>query len=364
MRATASGRVAWLHSIGNSMARIIDVANRAGVSIKTVSRVINDEPHVTDALRERVRQAAREVGYVPSTSARRLRSNRGYAIHMLSHSGRSGYVNAVQFGAVQACQDLGFQFMISLLPDLAGMSREALSGRLESLLKASRPDGVILVPPLSNDVRLNAVLRELKVQIARVGPNDIDDGGVKVQIDERGAARRLTEHLIGFGHRRIAFQRGPEDQNATHERFAGYTDALAAAGLPLDPDLVVPGEFVFASGLEAGDRLLARPDRPTAVFAANDDMAVGMMVAAHRLGLEIPRDVSIVGFDDSEMAERIWPALTTVRQPVTELGAVAARRLIERANKASSGKPAAPVVEPLPYDIVYRDSAGPAPTLD
>lgn len=341
------------------MAKMIDVAKRAGVSIKTVSRVMNNEPHVKDALREQVKAAAREVGYVPSTSARQLRSNRSYTIHMISHSNRSNYVNAIQFGAVQACQDRGYQFMISLMPDMRDLSWSDVFGRIETLMKVSKPDGVILVPPLSNDDRLNEVLSEFDVLVARVGPHDIAGSAVNVRIDEREAARKLTEHLISLGHTRIAFQRGKEDQNATHERFSGYRDALTAAGLEFDPGLVLPGTFDFSSGLEAGDQLLRSNHKPSAVFAANDDMAAGIVMAAHRIGVKVPEDVSVVGFDDSEVADRTWPGLTTVRQPLLELGDMAANRLIDLAHKNASDQPDE-TPKYLEYEIIHRESAGPA----
>ncbi|WP_300544928.1 LacI family DNA-binding transcriptional regulator [Maricaulis sp.] len=342
------------------MAKMIDVANRAGVSIKTVSRVLNNEPHVKPALREQVRAAAREVGYVPSTPARRLRSRRSYTIHMVSHSHRSNYVNAIQFGAMQTCQEEGYQLVMSLMDDLRDLPLGDLRERFSHLIATTKPDGLVLVPPLSNDERLFDLLNEFEVPVARVGPNNIPAAQIIVKIDERKAARELTEHLISLGHKHVAFVRGKEDQNATHERFAGYCDALSAAGIALDDSLVLPGDFNFEAGLAAGHALLGREDRPTAIFAANDDMAAGVLMAAHRMGLEIPRDVSIVGFDDSEIAEKMWPALTTVRQPLLELGSSAARQIIDAATRKAPAPEPAPG-EFLDYSVIYRDSTGPAP---
>ncbi|WP_295691210.1 LacI family DNA-binding transcriptional regulator [uncultured Maricaulis sp.] len=340
------------------MARMIDVAEKAGVSIKTVSRVLNNEPHVKDALRERVRAAAEDVGYVPSSPARALRSRRSYAIHMISHSHRSAYVNAIQFGAVQTCQERGYQLMVSLMEDLRDMPEADLVARFERLVEASKPDGLILVPPLSNDERLYHVLERFDVPVARVGPNNLPDARIIVKINERAAARELTAHLIALGHSRIAFVRGKEDQNATHERFAGYKEALDQSGLVLDETLVHPGDFGFSTGLKAGDALFALADRPTAVFAANDDMAAGVLMAAHRLRLDVPGDVSVVGFDDSEIAEKMWPALTTVRQPLLAMGNEATRQLIDAATQSDPALSGAPN-EYLDYEIIHRDSTGP-----
>jgi len=337
------------------MARMVDVAEKAGVSIKTVSRVLNNEPHVKEDLRRRVRQAADEVGYIPSTTARQLRGGRSYSIHMISHSHRSSYVNTVQFGAVQACQSRGYHLMISLVENISEMDWGQLHAKFARLMETSRPDGLLLVPPLSNDQRLSEVLREFDVNVVRVGPHDLSDSIRTVMIDERAAARDLTNYLIDRGHRSIAFQRGKEDQNATQERFRGYRDALAAAGLPFRPELVLPGTFEFASGLEAGDELLKRTDRPSAVFAANDDMAAGIITAAHRLGVSVPEDLSVVGFDDSEVAEKTWPALTTVRQPLLEYGAVAVARLIEAMGEGCTAEK----TECLNYELIERDSVAP-----
>ncbi|OLF81632.1 LacI family transcriptional regulator [Maricaulis sp. W15] len=342
------------------MARMIDVANKAGVSIKTVSRVLNNEPHVKESLRDKVRTAAAEVGYVPSTTARALRSRRSYAIHLVSHSHRSAYVNAIQFGAVQTCQQRGYQLMVSLMEDLRDMPEADLVARFERLMAASKPDGLILVPPLSNDERLYGVLERFDVPVARVGPNNLPDARIIVKINEREAARELTEHLISLGHTRIAFVRGKEDQNATHERFAGYRDALDGAGIALDEALVQPGDFNFPTGLEAGDALFALANRPTAVFAANDDMAAGVLMSAHRLRIDVPDDLSVVGFDDSEIAEKMWPALTTVRQPLLTMGNEATRQLIDAATNQLPGMQDVPN-EYLDYEIIHRDSTGPAP---
>jgi LacI family transcriptional regulator len=335
------------------MARMVDVAEKAGVSVKTVSRVLNNEPHVKDALRKRVQAAAAEVGYVPSTSARQLRGGRSYSVHMVSHSDRSSYVNAIQFGAVRACQARGYQLMISLFERMDEMDWSQLHARFARLMEVSKPDALLLVPPLSNNLRLAEVLSEFDVRVARVGPHDLPGSSLTVMIDEQAAARDLTRYLIDRGHTRIAFQRGKENQNATQERFRGYRDALDEAGIVFDPALVLPGNFEFSSGLTAGDDLLDRDDPPTAVFAANDDMAAGIVMAAHRRGVPVPERLSVVGFDDSEIADRTWPALTTVRQPLVEYGTMAVERLIDSLSATTDPEGAAVLLD---YELIERDS--------
>ena len=341
------------------MAKMIDVARHAGVSVKTVSRVLNNEPHVQDALRAKVRDAVKALEYVPSASARSLRSRRSYCINVVSHSLNSSFVHAIQFGALNACQDGGYRMIVSMLDPEKAKDTAYLSDWCDGLVKDGKPDGVILVPPLSDDASINTTIADRGIAIVRIGPNDIEDGNGTVLIDDRAAAKDATEHLIDLGHRRIGFVRGKEDQGATHERFKGYRDALHAAGIDLDKVLVLPGLFDFETGLAAGSAFLEMDVPPTAVFAGNDDMAAGVLVAAHRHGVSVPAEFSIVGFDDSEIAEKMWPALTTIRQPLQALGARAMELLIQMAGR---NKPAGDgMVETLAYEMVVRQSTGPVP---
>ncbi len=335
--------------------KMIDVAKLAGVSIKTVSRVLNNEPHVKETLREKVKKAVDQLGYVPSANARSLRSNRGYTIHFIIHNKRSNYVNAVQAGIIQACQDNGYQLIVSMIPDSQNLSDMEIERAISRLPTLGIPDGAILVSPLSNDIRINNALKELNIPIARIGPNDIDDDQFEVKINEREAAKEITEYLIDMGHKRIGFIRGKEDQNATIERFSGYKDALKNAGIPLIEELIQPGFFEFESGLIAGENLIKLSQRPSAIFASNDDMAAGVLSAAHRLGLNMPSDLSVVGFDDSEIANKMWPTLTTIRQPLLELGEVATNLLIARSQKSEG----LATQKFLPHKLVVRESAQP-----
>ena len=341
------------------MTRMVDVARHAGVSVKTVSRVLNNEPYVQDALREKVRDAVRALNYIPSASARSLRSSRSYRIHIISHSFNSSFMHAIQFGALREGQSAGYQAIVTFLdPDRAG-EEAYVTEVLNRICADGKPDGVILLPPLSQDVALNAAVSARDIPIARIGPNNVDDTNATVLIDDRLAAREATEHLIALGHRRIGFVRGKEDQDATHERFAGYRDALDAAGISHDPELVEPGLFDFETGLEAGSRLLDLSTPPTAIFAANDDMAAGVLVAALQRGVAVPDDLSIMGFDDSELASKLYPALSTVRQPLQAFGTKAMEMLTRTAGQGFTSHDDR--TETLPYELVVRDTTGPAP---
>lgn len=336
------------------MVKMVDVASRANVSVKTVSRVLNNEPHVKEELRTKVLEAVSTLGYVPSTSARSLRSNRSYTIHMIAHTIRSNFLNALQAGALGATQEVGYRLVTTKLDIETIADEKAFNAWCVELSRMGKPDGLILVPPYSNDPYVNEVIGSFGIPIVRIGPNKLEDNNTTIMIDDRSAAKDATNHLIKLGHKRIAFVRGIEEQAATHERFKGYKDALYAAGIDLNEDLVVPGLFSFESGLIAGNKLLKMNNPPTAVFTANDDMAAGVLVAAHSLDIDVPNDLSIIGFDDSELAEKMWPALTTIRQPVIEFGESAVRRLVSIAGKSADNR--SRHVELLSYEMVKRQS--------
>ncbi len=343
------------------MVKMVDVAEHAGVSIKTVSRVLNNEAHVKDHIRKRVFESVKTLGYVPSASARNLRSRRTYALHFIAHSPRSNFLHSVQSGALVACQNLGYNFFWDYLsPDVAD-NPKALKAWCENLIKHKRPDGILLTPPYTNDKTINSLLNVHNLPIVRIGPNQIIDNNITVKIDDRLAGRDATQHLLDLGHKDIAFIRGIENQSATHERFKGYCDALNNAGITVDDSLVFSGEFSFASGMAAGEAIMTMQNRPSAVFAANDDMAAGVIVAAHKNNVKIPDDISIIGFDDSEMAERIWPPLTTIRQPRVEYGERSTELLIKMAGSRSRQRYAVNTVELMDYKLILRASTSAPP---
>ncbi len=338
------------------MVKMIDVANHASVSIKTVSRVLNNEPHVQDKLRERVLKAVKDLGYVPSASARNLRSSRTYTIHLIVHNTRSNFIYAIQSGALTASQRHGYTLHWTFLDPSISENKKDLKAWCEQLVSQKRPDGVILIPPYANNEAVNTYFNALKIPILRVGPNDIEDDNTTVKIDDCSAARDATQHLIDAGHTHIAFIRGLENQNATHERFRGYQQALAESGIAFDPNIVFSGAFDFASGMAAGEKITHLKNRPSAVFAANDDMAAGVVVTAHKNNLRIPEDISIIGFDDSELAEKIWPPLTTIRQPRIAFGEQAAEILISQIGTRGIDKPRTVLMD---YETIIRSSTGP-----
>lgn len=338
------------------MVRMVDVAKDAGVSVKTVSRVLNNEPHVKESLRQRIQESIANLGYVPSATARNLRSNRSYTIHLISNNVSSNFINAVQSGVVVTSQKLGYTPIFNYLEPKHAQDLNYLKNWCETLINDKKPDGIILMPPYTDNIHINEIIQSKNVAIARIGPNNIIDTNITIMIDDISAAKTATEHLIKLGHERIAFILGLRDHQATPKRFQGYSDALKDAGLPLDESLVFSGEFSFESGMLAGEKILKLDDRPTAIFAANDDMAAGFIVAAHKNNVSIPEDISVIGFDDSELSEKIWPPLTTIRQPRVGFGEKAAELLVKRQSTAEINNQLDTPVELLDYELIIRAS--------
>lgn len=338
---------------------IVDVARLAGVSIKTVSRVINNEPHVSLATRRRVRQAVEELGFEVNSSARGMRSLKPERSQVLAHFyGDPGgiYVNEIQMGVMSRCRVVGYSLVIE---ELDYQSPEA-EARARNLIRRIRPDGVVLTAPLTDNDMVRRVLEDAGIPYVPVTPLRETPDIPSVRMDERRAAYQLTQHLISYGHRRIGFLRGLPNHVGAQLRFEGFEQAMREAGLPIDPALVEIGEFRYFVAVPCAQRLLSRPDRPTAIFASNDEMAAAVIKVAHEFELKLPDQLSIVGFDDIPTAEMLWPPLTTVRQPVDKLGAAAADLLfacLGRGGAPEWPKPAPQLV--LQHDIVLRASTAP-----
>jgi LacI family transcriptional regulator len=336
--------------------RLEDVAREAGVSPKTVSRVLNDEANVKDATRQRVLAAMEAMDYHPHPSARSLAGNRSFLVAMLydnNDNPTSSYLAEIQDGVLEACDEHHYSMMVRPLR----MGGDDFIRRVDALISHQHPDGVVLTPPITDYAPLLQRLRERGVAQASVSPLTRRDR-IGVIMDERKAARAMVAHLVSLGHRRIAHVVGIPNHGASRWRLAGYRDALAGAGLAEDPALIVQGAFTFGSGVAAARELLAlnKRKRPTAVFAANDDMAAGVMWVAGEYGLKVPRDLSVCGFDDTPLASQLWPALTTVRQPSREMGRLAALQLLDTLRGRGPGQ-----LVQVPYSLELRDSTAPAP---
>lgn len=331
----------------NKAATIYDVAKRARVSIKTVSMVINNLPSVSAATRSRVQAAIEELSYRPNLLARGLASQRSFMLGLFCDGNAAGsnYVAQIQMAALTMCQNEGYHLVVECLRP----NNPNLVAQVNGLMTQSKLAGVILTPPLSDQPELIEALKHSQTPIARYSPQAGGFDFIDVDIDNTRAAYEMTAYLIGLGHRRVGFVRGRPDHADAAARFSGYRQALADAGIPFKEELCALGDYSYRAGMEAGDQLLALRDRPTAIFASNDDMAGGVMASSLRFHLRVPQDVSVAGFDDTLFAHAMWPRLTTCRQPILEMTEALVSALIH----AGDGRPGSMC---FPHKLIVRGS--------
>ena len=336
-------------------ATIRDVALCAGVSIKTVSRVLNDEPFVRDETRAKVMRGIEELGFVANLSAKRLAKGQSLAIGLLYHNvhrSSSHYIQDVQQGVLDVARAAGY----ATLMHPCDLTQPSDACGIVELASQRQVDGFILTAPADNARGLLETLDQMSVPFVRLTPSDRESAWPYVTATDRAGACQMTRYLLDLGHRRIGYVLGLQETRAAHDRFAGYRDALAEAGVGYDEALVRFGNDLFDAGRDAAHSLLQMPTRPTAIFCSNDEMAAGVCVAVHETGLHIPGDVSVAGFDDIALARQIWPPLTTVRQPIYEIATTATRLLIDLLGHRP---PESPHHE-IPTSLVIREStAGP-----
>jgi len=333
---------------------IVDIARQAGVSIKTVSRVINREDGVGPEARARIEELIARLGYRPNVAARLLSSRRSYLIGVIFlRMGAYHYIGEVQAGAMRACRRAGYQLVVEQVGDGVDDVRETLI----QTLRAGRFDGLVLTPPVCDDPELLDVVESHGVAYVRIAPGGDFGRSPYVFMDDTLAAQTITDRFLDLGHRRIAFIDGPSEHTAAARRRKGYLAALASRGVAPDVDWIQSGDFDSLSGFESAERLLDLPDPPTAIFAANDGMAVGVLAAAAKRGLAVPDSLSVAGFDDSPVAASAWPRLTTVHQPVAEMAEAAAEMLIDGfGDKRYRGRTLA---RQLSFQIMDRASIAP-----
>lgn len=334
------------------------VAEEAGVSLQSVSRVINNGPNVTDSLRERVEAAIEKLGYVPNMAARRMGGSKSFLLVAFNdreptlekwRAGRgSDWVAQMLLGAMPRCERDGYHLLIELLD---GHSSR-LHARIDAVISSLRPDGVILTPPHSQDVKILDQLERRGVRFARMSPGDNDPRGFRVMMDEKEAAAVATRHLLDLGHRRIGFLTGSADYAVSAERLDGFRSAMAAANAAVDDSWIRQGEFSFESGLSAADALLALDQRPSAIIASSDEQALAVLHRAQDAGLGVPSDLSIISFDDTPPVSFSLPPLTAIRQPTAAMAERAASLLI--GELSPSGSDTVPHI--LPFEFVMRGS--------
>ena len=323
---------------------INDVAREAGVSIKTVSRVLNNERYVRAETRAKVETAIAALSFSPSLAARSLAGNRSHQIALIYDNHSPYYIHAIQEGVWARCRQAG----VRMLAQPADVSSLTIAAEVGGLIDETHVDGIILSSPVTDCAPVLAELERRGIPFVRISPGTNHALTSSVYMDDVQAADDMTTHLINLGHRIIGFIVGHPNHMASEQRLFGYRRALDRAGISFDPERVLPGEFDFASGASAAESLLSLPRRPTAIFASNDDMAAGVLAVAHRLNLHIPDDLSVAGFDDTALAQLVWPPLTTIRQPTRDLAFAAANLLFERGDSVEHRR--------LQHELVLRAS--------
>ena len=338
---------------------IDDVAELAGVSIKTVSRVVNREPNVRESTQAKVEAAIAELNYRPNQAARSLASHRSRLIGLIYDDPSvydipsAGYIIKMQEGALHACRDNGFELLIHPCRYRA----RNVGAELKTLIEQVRPDGIVLAAPLSNMPKIIRPIEATGTPLVRMSPGMKNGRQLTVATNDREISAEMTRYLASLGHKMIAFVTGHPSHKAVGNRFLGYKDGLQQSGLKFSEHWVATGDNSIGSGEQAALKLFGLKQQPTAIFAANDDMAAGVIRVADRCGISVPGQLSVAGCDDIALARQVYPALTTISQPITVMAEKAAAMLIESARD----KEALHADEIVPAELRVRDSTGPAP---
>ena len=323
-RESVSAMTERPQNVRSAKVTVNDVARLAGVSKKTVSRVINESPLVGPVTRDKVKKLIAETGYTPDPQSRALAFRKSFLIGMVYDNPSPQYIVNMQRGILDALEDSGFQLV--LCPCDRGDS--AVHEKILRFVAQQRPFGVILSPSISEDESLCRQLQALDCAYVRIASVEFDAPHQNIRTHDAEGAAQAARHLARIGHTRIAHVHGVKTFRSAHERLEGFSRGLREFSLTLDPKYVLEGAYNFESGVACTEKLLHMNEPPTAIFLGNDEMAVGAYQAIRAAGLRVPDDISVVGFDDTPMAARVWPPMTTVRLPIRDMGGAAARLLI------------------------------------
>jgi len=325
---------------------IQDVAEAAKVSVKTVSRVLSNYEHVSERTREKVHAAIEKLNYAPNAMARHLNFQERQSIGMLYGDPSSGYQSQLNHSMLKACSNAQRYLAVELFNEKSSKWVE----QVDHFLRRTQVKNLVLVPPMCDSPELHRLLEKRKIRFVLISPSRAVSGASLVTMDDRLAGYEATKYLIDRGHRRIAHIAGHEKHVVTFLRRQGFEDAISSADIDLDFDKYVRnGRFRFRETLECAEALLSDDRRPTAIFAANDQMAVAVMMAAHRMGISIPEDLSIIGFDNAPISRSIWPSLTTIAQPYDAIAEASLELLrIGMENEISA--------RVLPHSLIERET--------
>jgi LacI family transcriptional regulator len=333
---------------------IHDVAIRAGVSSMTASRVVSGSVPVTAELRDKVNAAIKELNYRPNFAARAARTG-SVRIGIVLTNPKSTILGEFLLGAYGESTRLGVHLMVE-----PALERPVKLEALQRLIRTGI-DGAILPPPLADSVPALSLLEKQGIAALSFATAEPRPRTPSVTIDDFRGAALMTQHLIDLGHRRIAFVQGIPEHSPSQRREEGFRATMEESGLQVRPTWIVPGDFTFKSGFEAGRKLLTSNPRPTAVFAANDDMAAGVIAAAHGMDVKLPAELSVAGFDDTPIAATLWPPLTTIHQPIGSMARTAVALVTDTVRRQKAGEDTAPVHHRLECSLIARGSTAAPP---
>ena len=343
-------------------ATIIDVAELAQVSVKTVSRVMNNEPNVTEPTRAKVMAAVNQLGYSPSIAARRMGGAKSYLLTAFNdreltlenwrNAHGANWVDQMLYGAMLTCERSGYHLMFELID----LQDPELERRVIGALSSLKPDGVILTPPNSDNPTVVRVLEERSVPYVRMG-SALKGGGQSVFMDDALAAQMVTRHLLDLGHRRIGFIAGSFRHLSSIHRVESFITTMAEGGVTVPDGWVARGDFSFESGQACAEALLSMSNPPSAIIASNDVMALAALQVAQQRGVKVPTELSLVAFDDSPGVKFCVPPLTSVRQPIAEMAARSAELLID----IVAGEQPEQSEHRLEFELIVRASTAPPP---
>ncbi|NML04392.1 LacI family DNA-binding transcriptional regulator [Sphingomonas sp. G-3-2-10] len=331
---------------------INDVARLAGVSKKTVSRVINRSPLLNADTRAKVEKVIADIGYVPNVQARALALRRNFLVGLIHDNPNAQMVMNVQAGILEAIRDTEFELIVR--PIDRGSS--TMLADVKNFLERQRLYGVLILPPVSENDMLAELCQDIGCRYVRMGSTTLDTPEHMVASNDSEVVKEAVNHLISLGHSRIGLIAGPHGFRSARERRKGFEEALAEADIKLPRSLIADGNYTFETGLAAADRLLDLSPRPTAIFASNDEMAAATLHAARRRGMSVPEDLSIIGFDDTAIAQHIWPPMTTVHWPIISMARSAALKLLADffGDDLASEEPSL-----FPSTLIHRASVAP-----
>ena len=334
---------------------INDVAALAGTSKRTVSRVLNRSSKVNEATRARVQEVIEQLNYAPNRQARGLAARRSYLLGLI-YDAPTLFINDIQKGILSVSGDAGYELVVHA----CHVESDQMIDNVMRFVVQAKLDGVIILPPISDIPELAANLDKAGCNYVRVISELEDEPWKLVVTDYLPAIAEMTRHLVDFGHRDIALISGPSTNASSQKRQEAFVHSLAVHGLELSPEMIIEGNFTYDSGVKAAEKLLSQERRPTAIFAANDEMAFGVMNVAYHMGLKIPDDLSLVGFDGTSFSTFVVPPLTTIVRQTDVMSRLGTQKLLAQIEKGQDD--ASDLETMVSTRFIPRESTGPAPS--